>query len=161
MASSAESIPNGPPKIALKLSPAGQRQQQADKDFIAKIVRKIEPDRRLVPVVEPLVPAESLAEITQKVALGVKLDPNYQGTAFDAWYQVTFESQISDAANSNGNLTEYVIPSWVLKLVQNLHNIDEVESVHPMQAGPPPGVNAGDEPQKHQSRVPRCGSSRD
>jgi serine protease len=146
MASPAEPNPIGPPKIALKLSPAGQKQQQADKDFIAKLIRKIEPNLGLIPVVGPLVPAGSLAAIAQKVALGVALDPKYQSTDFDAWYEVTFESQTSITAASNVDPTEYAIPSWVLKLVQDLHNVDEVESVHPMQAGPPPTVNAGDDP---------------
>lgn len=146
MASSSDSILIGPPKIALKLSPAGQKQQQADKDFISKIVQKIEPDLGLNPVVEALVPAESLSAVAKKVALGVALNPNYQGTAFDTWYQVTFESRISLTAASNVKPKDYAVPGWLLKLIQNLYNVDEVESVHPMQAGPPPAVNAGDDP---------------
>jgi hypothetical protein len=135
MASPAEPIPIGPPKIALKLSLAAQKQQQADEDFITKLILKIEPSLGLIPAVGSLVPAESLAAIAQKVARGVTLDPNYQGTDFDAWYEVTFESRISVTTASNVDVTDYSIPSWLLKLVRDLHCVDEVESVHPMMAG--------------------------
>jgi hypothetical protein len=69
------------------------------------------------------------------VALAAQLDPKCEATNFDAWYQVLFESQISIAVEKDTELDtapDFVIPSKMLQLIHKLHNVKEVESVHPL-----------------------------
>jgi hypothetical protein len=68
----------------------------------------------------------------------------YKATNFDAWYQVLFEPQISIAVKED-KVTDVVIPNEILQLIQKLHGVADVESVHVLQSGPPP-VNASDDP---------------
>jgi serine protease len=148
MASKEELPPSGPPRIALKLTPDGPKQQQTDHDYITKLVRKIEPNLELTPRCSPLITSQSSAVIAEKVALATKLDPNYKATNFDAWYQVVFESgsSVKDSEDTTETPADFCVPGWCLKLTQQLHNVADVESVHALQTGPPPAVNPGDDP---------------
>lgn len=80
------------------------------------------------------------------MALGAKLDPKYEATDFDAWYQVVFEPQISITVKDAGiKAADNAIPDYILKLIQKLHFVANVETVHALQEGPPP-VNPTDDP---------------
>jgi serine protease len=139
-------VPTGPPRIALKLTPAGQRQQKANPEFIAGLIYKVEPELGLIVSANPLITSQPSSVVAGKVALGAKLDPKYEATDFDAWYQVVFEPQISiTAKDADIKAADNTIPDYILKLIQKLHFVADVETVHALQEGPPP-VNPTDDP---------------
>ena len=139
-------VPTGPPRIALKLTPAGQRQQKANPEFIARLIYKVEPELGLIVSANALITSQPSSVVAGKVALGAKLDPKYEVTDFDAWYQVVFEPQISIAVkDADVKAADNAIPSYILKLIQKLHFVADVETVHALQEGPPP-VNPTDDP---------------
>ncbi|KAG4436836.1 hypothetical protein IFR05_007685 [Cadophora sp. M221] len=139
-------VSTGPPSIALKLSSAGQKQQKVDPKFIPGLIYKVEPELGLNFSVSALITSQPSSVVAGKVALGAKLDPKYQATDFDTWYKVVFEPQVSIAAKeANAAADNHAVPGYVLKLIQKLHSVSVVETVHALQEGPPP-VNPTDDP---------------
>jgi hypothetical protein len=93
-----ETVPDGPPRVALKLSPAAHRKQLAGSDINPSSILTAEPELGLVSRVGPLITSQSSAAIAQKVALVAELDPKYGATNFDTWYQFLLGPQVSITA---------------------------------------------------------------
>jgi serine protease len=137
-------IPSNPPRVGLKLTPDAHKQQQSNPQFIPDLILKVDPELGLIPRVGPLITCQPSGVVLHKVTLAARLDPNYEATNFDAWYQVLFESQIGIAVKDTA--PDLVIPSGILQLIHKLHCVEEVESVHTLQPGPPP-VDPSNNPQ--------------
>ncbi|KAK0736682.1 peptidase S8/S53 domain-containing protein [Apiosordaria backusii] len=149
--------PAGPPKIALKLTPAGHKKQQEDPNFIAELINTAENGRSgLVPSVNPLIPEDHRpARLSQRIAAAAASDPLADLPNFDVWYEVVLEGQasLSSIESESATTTEtpadagkLSLPKETLELIHRLHRLDEVESVHALQPGPPPAVNPSDDP---------------
>ncbi|KAK4199497.1 putative peptidase [Triangularia verruculosa] len=150
----AEAPPAGPPKIALKLTPAGHKKQQEDPNFITGLINAAENGRGgLVPSVNPLIPEDHRpARLSQRIAAAAVIDPSADLPNFDVWYEVALEglesvktetATTAQTPADGGNLS---LPKETLELIHKLHRLEEVESVHALQAGPPPAVNPNDDP---------------
>ncbi|KAK4676893.1 hypothetical protein QC764_0065130 [Podospora pseudoanserina] len=152
-----EAPPAGPPRIALKLTPAGHKKQQEDPNFIAELINTAENGRSgFVPNVNPLIPEESRpARLFSRVAAAAASDPTADLPNFDVWYEVALEgrthltrreAETATTTQTPADGGDYSLPKETLELIHRLHRLDEVKSVHALQAGPPPAVNPSDDP---------------
>jgi len=136
--------PIGPPRITLKLTPAAQEKQQAQADFISNLIIGVYPELGLIPRVSALITSQHPTTVAQKVALGARLDPKYEATNFDAWYQVLFEPKDGISIKED-EAPGFFIPNEILGLIQKLHGVADIESAHALRPGPPP-VHPGTDP---------------
>lgn len=129
------------PRIALKLTPDAQKKQSVDPEFINSLINIAEKNRKrdAKSRVKPLIPADQLPSAERLRAR------NAEVPAFDAWYQVEVEDVTVSIAGANLNKKVALSP-LTLELIHRLNALDEVESVHAMQQGPPPAVNPNDDP---------------
>ncbi|KAK4675872.1 hypothetical protein QC764_506880 [Podospora pseudoanserina] len=152
-----EAPPAGPPKIALKLTPAGHKKQQEDPTFIAELIDRAQNGRSgFVPNVNPLIPEENRpARLFSRIAAAAASDPTADLPNFDVWYEVALEGQsrlsrleteTATTSQTPADGGDYSLPKETLELIHKLHRLEEVESVHALQAGPPPAVNPSDDP---------------
>ncbi len=143
------------PRLAIKLTSAALAKQKSDPNFVSNLVQKTLPAGFVAPrvVVGSLVDTKRSADLIGRIGKN-SFAPNFQAPNFDAWYQVSVRSDTPrgveeprgvDATGKGKNPTT-PLSKDVLDMIHTLHKFDEVETVHVMQAGPPPAVNAADDP---------------
>lgn len=159
-ASTADAQQQEQPRIALKLTEAAHKQQQNDSSFIATLVQRAQPEGARLSALQ--VSVDKLFKSQRSADLAAKVVPMAKFTTFtmpnfDAWYNIQVGSGQRDQARSvvDGTATQnttgtdeprLALPKDTLDLIHQLHRLAEVESVHALQPGPPPAINAGDDP---------------
>jgi hypothetical protein len=143
------------PRLALKLTSAAQEKQKADPNFIASLLQKTQRLSLAAPKisVNPLIQSRRSADLAARIGRAAQAPPGFQFPNFDAWYQIQVGAGSDSQNEPRGvNVTAqtgdqpYALPKDLLDLIHTLHKYPEVESVHALQPGPPPAVNANDDP---------------
>ncbi|KAH6649474.1 peptidase S8/S53 domain-containing protein [Chaetomium tenue] len=149
------------PRIALKLTEEAQAKQQDDPNFIASLIQSASPAsfRLSAPEevsVDPILTSQRLDDLEARVVPTGKFN-TFKVPNFNAWYNVQVgpggsENQARSvgetvAQNTTGtDEPRLALPKDTLDLIHRLHKLPEVESAHALYPGPPPAVNAGDDP---------------
>jgi hypothetical protein len=141
------------PRIAVKLSAAAHEKQQADPNFVATLIQR--------PSVQGFtgsgaskvsVSALIGSEITAKITRVSARDAGFQAPNFDVWYQLqvpTLTQSFSAPDTQNGTGAggpKLALPQDVVDLIHELHKLPEVETAHALYPGPPPAIDASDDP---------------
>lgn len=149
------------PRIALKLTDEAQAKQQDDPGFIASLIQRASPAsfRLSAPEeisVDSILKSQRLEDLEAKVVPMGKFN-TFKVPNFNAWYNVQLgpgdsgnQARANDeTAAQNTTATDeprLALPKDTLDLIHRLHQLPEVQSAHALYPGPPPAVNAGDDP---------------
>jgi hypothetical protein len=149
------------PRIALKLTEEAQAKQQDDPNFIASLIQSVSPTsfRLSAPEeisVDPILTSQRLDDLEARVVPTGKFN-TFKVPNFNAWYNVQVgpgdsgnQARGNDetvAQNTTGtDEPRLALPKDTLELIHRLHQLPEVQSAHALYPGPPPAVNAGDDP---------------
>ena len=158
-ASTANAQQQQQPRIALKLTEAAHKQQQNDSSFITILIERAQGEgaRLSAPQVsvDPLVKSQRLADFAARVMSMGRFNA-FNVPNFNAWYNIQVGPASRDEARSedktatqNSTGTDeprLALPKDTLDLIHRLHKLPEVESVHALHPGPPPAVDAADDP---------------
>ncbi|KAK3291003.1 peptidase S8/S53 domain-containing protein [Chaetomium fimeti] len=150
------------PRIALKLTEEAQAKQQDDPGFIASLIQQASPASfRLSATeeisVDQILKSHLLDDLKARVVAMRKLDTTFKVPNFEAWYNIQVGSggtggqarrADENAAQDTTGTGEprLALPKYTVELIHQLYQLPEVESAHALHPGPPPGVNAGDDP---------------
>jgi hypothetical protein len=147
------------PRIALKLTEAAHQQQQNDSNFIATLIQRAQPEgaRLSAPQVsvDKILKSQRLDDLTARVVPTARFN-TFNVPNFDAWYNILVGSasehqarSVDETETQNSTGTDeprLALPKDTLDLIHRLHELAEVESVHALYPGPPPAINAADDP---------------
>ncbi|KAJ9660786.1 hypothetical protein H2198_002325 [Neophaeococcomyces mojaviensis] len=128
-------------RIAVKLGKASDGNALSPK-IIPGLFEKSKPGSSKNLSIERLIQSVSLEDLQELEARASRFNPNYTPIDLSAWYRVRLEpSAVSKERSSFDDILKEI-----RSLVSSLHSADEVESAHLLQPGPPPAVNAADDP---------------
>lgn len=142
------------PRIAVKLTATAHQKQQADPNFVASLIRTTQPQGLTgsgAPLVSvsPLIEPKITTKLTRRVAAR---NAGAETPNFNVWYQIqvpTLSRTPSTTATQNETGAQgprlALLPD-VVALIRKLHELPEVESVHALHPGPPPAIDASDDP---------------
>jgi serine protease len=135
---------DGPPRVAVKLSPRIQARAQQTPEVIGSLLEKAaDGAARGGREPRPLFDTIEASKLAGLVEQAIHLDPEYEPVDFGAWWQIELSTE-KPAAGQRGIL-DFNDDRQVDELVRRLQGLTEIEGAQVLRPGPPP-VNALDDP---------------
>ncbi|KAJ9662948.1 hypothetical protein H2201_005825 [Coniosporium apollinis] len=143
MTADRDRLTSGASSFAIKLGGQMQLQAQQNPESVVSLFDQAVPGfADSVVSVSPLITSQTPEALADLVERARRMDPEYQPPDFSNWYNVKFQPRATTTSDP-----EFIRPQEVNEVVARMIRLPEVDSIHPLRAGPPPmAVNPGDDP---------------